>query len=52
MRDKNLIYTDLPDGKIKVIPKNGYRLYCTLTKAYMSEAITVEKDFRYFVGVK
>lgn len=50
MRDEHLIYTDLPDGKIKITAQEGYRLYCALTRAYLSEAITTAKNIKYFVS--
>ena len=50
MRDEHLIYTDLPDGRIKIEPEEGYRLYCKLTKAYLSEAIIKEAQAKYFVS--
>lgn len=51
MRDEHLIYTDLEEGKIKITPEDGYRLYCKLTKAYMSEAICTERDIKNFISV-
>ena len=50
MRDEHLIYTGLADGKVKIVPENGYKMLCTLTKAYMSEAITVQKNIKWFVS--
>lgn len=50
MRDEHLIYTDLPDGKIKITAQEGYLLYCALTRTYLSEAITIEKNIKYFVS--
>lgn len=49
MRDEHLIYTEVGD-KIKIIPEDGYKMLCTLTKQYMSEAITVESKVKYFVS--
>lgn len=50
MRDEHLIYTELPDGKIRILPMEGYRLYCTLTKAYLAEAIAKPKELKWFVS--
>lgn len=50
MRDQHLIYTDLEDGKIKVVPAPGYKMFCKLNKSYVSEAITSEKELKWFVS--
>lgn len=50
MRDEHLIYTDLEDDKIKVVAEDGYKMLCTLTKQYVSEAIIIEKEIKYFVS--
>ncbi len=50
MRDEHLIYTDLEDGKIKVVPENGYKMLCTLIKQYLCEAIITEKEVKYFIS--
>lgn len=50
MRDEHLIYTDLADGKVKIVPAEGYRMLCTITKQYLVEAITTEKDIKFFVS--
>ena len=52
MRDEHLIYYDLPDAKILIRPKSGYSIYCTLSRETVSEAITVEKNIKYFKGVE
>ena len=48
MRDEHLIYIELSDGRIKITPAEGYKMLCTLTKAYMSEAITISKNVKHF----
>lgn len=50
MRDEHLIYTDLPDGKVKILPEQGYKLYCKLTKAYLAEAIVKPQEIKWFVS--
>lgn len=50
MRDEHLIYTDLPDGKVKILPEQGCKLYCKLTKAYLAEAIVKPQEIKWFVS--
>lgn len=50
MRDKHLNYTELSDGKLKILPEDGWRMMCTLTKQYVSEAIVREREVKYFVS--
>ena len=50
MRDEHLIYKDLPNGRIKIIPADGYRMVYKPSGQYMSEAITVAKYLKYFVS--
>lgn len=50
MRDEHLIYADIEDEKIKITPEEGYRMFCKLTRAYMTEAIVTEKEIKYFVA--
>lgn len=51
MRDEHLIYTDTGNDKIKVIPAEGYRMFCKRTKDFMSEAVITERDIKWFVSV-
>ena len=50
MRDEHLNYTELSDGKLKILPEEGWRMLCTLTKQYVSEAIVREREVKYFVS--
>lgn len=52
MRDEHLVYYELPDGKILIRPKSGYSVYCILSKKTVSEAITIERNLKYFVAVE
>ena len=52
MRDEHLIYYDLPDNKVLIRPESGYSIYCTLTQQTVSEAITRERQIKYFKAVE
>ena len=51
MRDEHLIYCDLPENRILIRPESGYNIYCTLTQQTVSEAITRERQIKYFKAV-
>lgn len=48
MRDEHLIYTDLPDGKARIVPEIGYCMIYAPTKAVLSEAIVDEREIKHF----
>ena len=48
--DEHLIYKDLGGGKVRILPQEGYRLFCKLTRAYLAEAICKEKEVKWFVS--
>lgn len=52
MRDEHLIYTDLPNDRIKIVPEEGYKMMYLITKDFMSEAITVSSKIKFFVSVE
>lgn len=52
MRDEHLVYYELPDGKILIRPKSGYSVYYVLSRKTVSEAITIERNLKYFVAVE
>lgn len=52
VRDKNLDYASLTDGKVKATPKEGYKMLCKLTKSFSSEAIITAKQENNFISVK
>lgn len=52
MRDEHLIYYDLPENRILIRPESGYSIYCTLSRQTVSEAITREKNIRYFTAME
>lgn len=52
MRDEHLIYYDLPENRILIRPESGYSIYCALSRQTVSEAITTEKQIKYFKAVE
>lgn len=50
MRDEHLIYTDVKEGTVKIVPAEGYKMYFKISKQYLSEAIASEKDIKFFVS--
>ena len=48
--DEHLIYTDLPNGKIKILPADGYEMVHILRQVVVSEAIVTTREVKYFVS--
>ena len=47
---EHVIVTELENGMVRLVPETGYRLYCTSTCLYYSQAIVKAKDRKFFVA--
>lgn len=47
---EHIIVTELENGMVRLVPDDGYRLYCTTTCLYYSQAVIKAKDARFFVA--
>ena len=50
MRDEHLIYTELSEGRYKILPEEGYTIFCILTNQHLIEAIAKENKLKWFVS--
>lgn len=47
---EHITVTELENGMVRLVPDDGYRLFCTSTCLYYSQAVIKEKDKRFFVA--
>lgn len=49
---EHVTITELGNGMVRLVPNEGYRLFCTTTCLYYGEAVVKEKDAKFFIAEK